>query len=324
MTVATVSRSWSPWKRLLARGVLGINRRNIDYVFVKNARSAYPSVDDKLQTKAICQASGIRVPKTYAVVERHGDLARLERIIHDLSEFVVKPSRGAAGRGLTVVVGTHAGAFETATGARIDLDDLRYHVAGILSGLHSLGGRPDRAIIEQRVRPHPVFDAIACGGTPDVRVVLYDSVPAMAMVRLPTRASRGRANLHQGAAGAGIDLVTGRIFGGVCKDRMVSRHPDTGVPLEGLLIPQWNELLTAATRSSRELGMAYLGVDFVVDSELGPLLLEANARPGLAIQTANRMGLLPRLRTIDDRSVAMTRAERDPGDRSEMIERGNV
>lgn len=47
------------------------------------------------------------------------------------------------------------------------------------------------------------------------------------------------------------------------------------------------------------LGMGYLGIDFVLDASLGPVVLEANARPGLAIQVANRQGLLPRLEFID-------------------------
>jgi hypothetical protein len=40
-------------------------------------------------------------------------------------------------------------------------------------------------------------------------------------------------------------------------------------------------------------------VDLVVDQEQGPLLLELNARPGLAIQIANRDGLYGRLKKID-------------------------
>ena len=47
------------------------------------------------------------------------------------------------------------------------------------------------------------------------------------------------------------------------------------------------------------LEMGYIGVDFVIDAKIGPVVLEANARPGLAIQVAHRIGLLPRLQLID-------------------------
>ncbi|MRR31196.1 alpha-L-glutamate ligase-like protein, partial [bacterium] len=46
-------------------------------------------------------------------------------------------------------------------------------------------------------------------------------------------------------------------------------------------------------------GLGYLGVDLVIDRDRGPLLLELNARPGLAIQLANRHGLRTRLDQVD-------------------------
>ena len=49
--------------------------------------------------------------------------------------------------------------------------------------------------------------------------------------------------------------------------------------------------------------LGYIGVDFVVDPILGPLILELNARPGLNIQLANREGLLPRLNLIDSFAI---------------------
>ena len=146
---------------------------------------------------------------------------------------------------------------------------------------------------------HPTMQRIAVGGTPDIRVILYKNVPVMAMVRLPTTQSEGRANLHQGAAAAAVHLVTGRTFGGVCHNRAITHHPDTGALIAGLEIPGWHELLGAAMKLSDVLGMGYIGVDFVVDVNLGPVVLEANARPGLAIQVAHGQGLLPRLGFID-------------------------
>ena len=150
---------------------------------------------------------------------------------------------------------------------------------------------------------------MAVGGTPDVRIILYRCVPVMAMVRLPTRQSRGRANLHQGAVAAGIHLGSGRTSGGVCNNRAISVHPDTAASIEGLQVPMWDELLTAATNLAEGLELGYLGVDFVLDARLGPIVLEANARPGLAIQVANRRGLCPRLQFIDQQSPEMLRAE---------------
>jgi hypothetical protein len=42
-----------------------------------------------------------------------------------------------------------------------------------------------------------------------------------------------------------------------------------------------------------------LGIDFLIDKDKGPLIVELNARPGLSIQIANRAGLKKRLERIE-------------------------
>jgi hypothetical protein len=96
----------------------------------------------------------------------------------------------------------------------------------------------------------------------------------------------------------------------VCLQRVVTAHPDTGMSIEGVQIPAWDELLSSAIHLADGLEMGYIGVDFVLDADLGPVVLEANARPGLAIQMANRCGLLPRLRFVDAQPAEMLRPDR--------------
>ena len=280
-------------------GILGINRRNLAFIQESNPRALYPRVDNKTITKEICHANGIPVPETYALIRRYGDVRRFPKLISDRTEFVIKPASGAAGRGIVVIAQKKGADYESPSGRLFSEGDLDYHLSTILSGLYSLGGQVDSAIVEQRIIMHPTMQRIAVGGTPDVRIILFRNVPVMAMVRLPTVQSEGRANLHQGAAAAAVHLVTGRTFGGVCNSRMIARHPDTGELIGGLEIPGWRELLAAAMKLADALEMGYIGVDFVIDAKLGPVVLEANARPGLAIQVAHRIGLLPRLKLIE-------------------------
>jgi alpha-L-glutamate ligase-like protein len=312
--VGASRRFWAWPGELSEAGIIGINRRNGRFVLPMNPRRLYPRVDEKHITKGICTAAGIPVPETYALIENNGDVKRFLELSGNRPDFVIKPAAGSAGRGI-VVVARHDGCeFFTSSGQRYTAADLRYHIATVLSGLYSLQGQPDLAIIEQRIVCHETFMNVSEGGTPDVRVVLYRGVPAMAMVRLPTRSSRGKANLHQGAAGAGVDLRTGVTCGGVCQDRAVSRHPDTGHPIAGIEVPFWHDLLRAAMKLAGGLELGYIGVDFVVDATLGPVVLEANARPGLNIQVANRRGLAPRLQYIDSLPE-----ERLRGDTGELI-----
>lgn len=313
-------RFWATPGELRRFGLLGMNRRNAEYLLGANPREHYPRVDDKLQTKRICEARGVPVPATFAVIDRHGDIGRLADLVRVRPEFVIKPARGSGGKGIVVVAGHDDGRFTTSCGQRLRLGDLRHHLSTILSGLHSLGALPDAAIIEQRIVRHAAFENLAVGGTPDIRVIVYRGVPVMAMVRLPTRASQGRANLHQGAIAAAIDLRTGRTHGGVCRDRPIDRHPDTGAPIGGFDVPCWDGVLAAAMRLADILELGYLGLDFVVDEKAGPLLLEANARPGLAIQVAGRQGLVPRLEFVDRQPAERLKAGRRLELLTEMLE----
>ncbi len=286
-------------RQLKERGILGMNRRNAAYILDHNPRQLYPLVDDKLRMRDLCRRIGVPTPEVYATISCQWMLKQLPAFLEEHDDFVIKPNHGSAGRGILVVVGRRGKEFLRHNGQTLTVEELRQHLSDILSGMYSLGGHPDQAIVQQRLRLHPAFAALSYKGIPDIRVVLYRHQPAMAMLRLPTRASGGRANLHQGGIGTGIDLNTGLSNHAVLRNRAVALHPDTGRPVIGVRVPYWEEVLDMSCRVAREVGLGYLGVDIVVDAWEGPMLLEANARPGLAIQIANGQGLLPRLAEID-------------------------
>jgi alpha-L-glutamate ligase-like protein len=281
-------------------GILGINRRNRDYILPLNPRVKYPLFDDKLKTKELLEKNGIPTPKLYFVIGNNYEFRNL-RGINVLEDFVIKPANGAMGRGILVISKKtpEPDVWKKITGDKLTLSDIRYHVSNILAGLYSLGGASDRAFAEYCVKSHEVFFKISYHGVPDVRVVLYRAKPVMCMLRLPTIESEGKANLHQGSVGVGVDMKSGRIFGGVHNGRFINVHPDTGVSLEGIEIPFWEEMLRISEKIAGIFDFGYFGVDFAIDRSLGPLVLELNARPGLNIQIANREGILKRLKEVD-------------------------
>jgi alpha-L-glutamate ligase-like protein len=181
----------------------------------------------------------------------------------------------------------------------VDEEELGHHISNILGGMYSLGGLPDSALVEYRVKFDPIFENISFQGVPDIRALVFRGIPVLAMIRLPTRLSDGKANLHQGAIGVGIDLAAGRTTAGVWYERPVEHHPDTGGGLCGRLIPFWDEILAMTAKCHDFAGLGFIGVDIVLDEDQGPMMLEINARPGLSIQLANRIGLLPRLRHVE-------------------------
>jgi len=293
----------SPWK-LRKLGVVGINRRNGAYIAPCNPRRLYPRVDDKVMTKRLALEAGIAVPALYGVIETNHGIRKLPQLLEGRADFVIKPAHGSGGEGIVVIEGRAGELFRKVNGTMMSMADLQHHVANILSGMYSLGGQPDQAMVEYRVRFDALFAAVAYHGVPDIRTIVYHGYPVMAMIRLPTRQSGGKANLHQGAVGAGIDLASGRTLGGVWHNRQIEIHPDTGAAIAGLEIPQWPLLLRLAASCHELAGLGYLGVDVVLDAALGPLVLELNARPGLAIQIANGNGLRGALEAVD-REVAV-------------------
>ncbi|MDX2411986.1 MAG: alpha-L-glutamate ligase-like protein [Woeseiaceae bacterium] len=290
-------------KKLRAEGVLGLNERNADYIMRLNPRRFYPRVDDKALTKELATAAGMAVPELYGMITNQGEVRNFTDIVGERGSFVVKPAQGSGGDGILVVTGRSRrkrDSFRLASGVLISTAEISHHISNIVSGQYSLSGNPDKALIEYCVSFDPIFADVSYQGVPDIRVIVYRGYPAMAMVRLPTRASDGKANLHQGALGAGIDMSSGQTLAGVLQNDIVEEHPDTGALVAGLSIPHWDFILESAARCYEVTELGYLGVDMVIDRSLGALILEMNARPGLNIQIANCTGLATRITRIDE------------------------
>lgn len=290
-------------RKLREAGVLGLNERNAEFIMRLNPRRLYPRVDDKALTKQLALEAGMPVPDLYGIIDNQGDIRRFAKIVADHDSFVVKPAQGSGGEGILVITGRSKrkrDSFRLSSGVVITEDEIAHHISNIVSGQYSLSGTLDKALIEYCVHFDPIFAEVSYQGVPDIRVIVYRGYPAMAMVRLPTRASDGKANLHQGAVGAGVDIARGVTLTGVLRNDLVEEHPDTGALIAGLEIPQWDFILESAARGYEVTGLGYLGVDMVIDADRGPLILEMNARPGLNIQIANGTGLSNRISRLDE------------------------
>lgn len=286
-------------RQLREKGIMGINNRNAGYIQTYNERHLYPIVDDKLTTKKYAIERNLAVPPLYNTIASPSELQHLEEVLAPYDDFVIKPANGSGGDGILVIDGKYADRYRTVSGKLISIDEIYTLMLDTLSGVYSLGGQPDTVMIEYRVKFDPVFSQISYQGVPDVRIIVFKGIPTMAMVRLPTMQSGGKANLHQNAIGAGIDIATGKTLSGVQGNSIVTAHPDTHASIVDVQVPHWDKLLDIASGCYELCGLGYLGVDLVLDKELGPLILELNARPGLNIQIANNDGLVKRLEKIE-------------------------
>lgn len=284
---------------LRARGVMGMNQRNISYIARYNDRRLYPRVDNKLLTKELALEEGIAVPDLLGTVSFQHDVKDVFDLLPDDRGFCIKPSKGSGGKGIMVVTSCDEKGYRKASGSYVQKQDIVRHISNILAGLFSLGGDADVAMLEALIEFDPLFAGYSHEGVPDIRLIIFKGYPVMAMLRLATHASDGKANLHQGAVGVGLDITTGKAISAVQHNEIITHHPDTGKVLSDIVIDNWPSLMKLASKCYEVSELGYLGVDLVLDKHRGPLVLELNARPGLAIQIANQKGMLENLKHIE-------------------------
>jgi alpha-L-glutamate ligase-like protein len=278
-----------------SREVLGMNARNLEFIQGGGSKRARRLVDSKLATKKVLIKAGLPVAKIIGKIKNWQEFSKFDWTALPKS-FVLKPNRGLGGEGIMVTFGRRKnGEWVLPQDRSAKLKDIVIRTANILDGDFSLTQTPDIAFFEERIKIHPAFKLYSYKGVPDIRIIVYNKVPVMSMLRLPTRESNGKANLHAGGIGLGIDISTGRTTHAVFKNKMIDYLPGTVIPLRGLQIPEWDELLRIAIESQIASGLTYVGADLALDREVGPIVMELNARPGLSIQNANLAPLKDRL-----------------------------
>ena len=290
------------------RQFLTKNERNKVYLR-KNSAEGRSIADSKYKTKRRLSKAGVSVPQ---LIARFKNMEEWENFDWTKIEenIVIKPVSGYGGEGIVIIRKRQKnGDFLLMNGKTMNLEEIKLHGGEILGGRYSLHGNSDSIIVEERVKIHPMFLNYTKSGTPDIGVIVYNHVPVMAFLRIPTDKSGGKANLQQGGYGLGIDLATGiTTFGIVGKGEEVKKIYDfrkkKNIKVNGIKIPFWKEILETAVKCQRAIpGLGFMRVDVVLDKEDGPKVLEVNARPGLSIQLCNKAGLKRRIEKIDDINV---------------------
>lgn len=290
-------------------GLLGMNARNLQYIRPHNRKRGMELADNKLLCKRVLKKNNLGVPGLIAKIKTIEELEQFD--FNSLPEsFVLKPNRGFGGGGILIVYArkkNRSDAWIKADGSIITIEDLKSHIQNILDGSFSLANIPDIAFFEERLKLLKLFKPYSYKGIPDIRVIVFNHVPVMAMLRLPTRASDGKANLQQGAVGVGIDLATGTTTTAIIgKGQIIEHVPGTRMVLSGIKIPYWKEILRMSVEAQALSGLGFLGADVSIDRDRGPVILELNARPGLSIQLANLSGLKERLRRVSGLKIKTT------------------
>ncbi|MEN8252857.1 MAG: sugar-transfer associated ATP-grasp domain-containing protein [Patescibacteria group bacterium] len=283
--------------------ILGMNAR---YFFTKlNSSKSRKFGFSKLKTKILLQENKIATAKLYHVLE---SMEQLEQLQWETipTPFVIKPVSGSAGKGILVILEKkeNKSIWLTNGKERLNSNDLELHIRNILDGEFSTWGSQFHALIEEMIPPHPKLAKLSYQGTPDVRVIVFNSVPVMAMLRIPTKESNGKANLDKGALGIGVDIATGiTTYGIKGKGESITHFPKGKKKINGVSIPFWSETLELAVAAANVAEYQFMGADLFIHETKGPMVVELNGFPGLSIQLANKEGLKKRLERVEGLEV---------------------
>ncbi|CAL2056940.1 sugar-transfer associated ATP-grasp domain-containing protein [Tenacibaculum sp. 190524A05c] len=276
--------------------VMGINERNVSLIYPNNNRKYYKLADDKVLAKEILDENTIPCADTYAVIEKISGIQKGWELVKKYDKLAIKPANGSGGGGIKILKKDSQENW-ISSGKIIHEEEIFLHMASIIMGQYSLGS-DDRVLIEKCIESHSFFHEIYPAGVPDFRVILLNRKPVMSMLRVPTDKSDGKANLHQGGLGIGINMEDGTLTYAYDGKSYFEVHPDNGNQILGKKIPYWNEILEISVQTAASFPLNYLGVDIVIDQELGPLIMEVNVRPGLGIQLANKTGMKKVLKNL--------------------------
>ena len=279
-------------------GLLWQNARNLKYIKGFNSKMAKKLADSKLKTKDFLRSKWIPVPNTLAILSKYEEIT--DDMISKLQPpFVIKPNAGFWWKGIIVIDKLDSSwNFVSNTSQVYTGKDIHSHLLNVLDWFFSLSWSRDRIIIEKKIEINDEVQILGKYGLPDIRIIVFNMVPVMAMLRVPTAKSWWKANLHSWACAAWIDIWTGKLTYITQYSKIIKSIPWIW-DVRGLVLPDWDTMLEMAVRVQKETNIWYLGCDIVMDNKDGPLLLEMNIRPGLEVQVANLARLKDRLEKVE-------------------------
>jgi len=279
-------------------GLLWQNARNLKYIKWFNSKLARELADSKLKTKEFLKTKKIPVPETFSILKSHSEIT--DDFVNKLSPpFVIKPNKGFWWKWIIVIDKKDSlWNLLSITGKVYSNSEIKNHLLNIIDWFFSLSGSRDTVVIEKKIEIDEEVQTLWTYGLPDIRMIVFNMVPVMAMLRIPTEKSWWKANLHSWACAAWIDIWTGKLTYITQFWKIIKSVPDIG-DIRWLILPNWDKMLEMAVKVQKETRIGYLWCDIVMDNKDWPLLLEINIRPGLEVQVANMARLKDRLERVE-------------------------
>jgi hypothetical protein len=230
---------------------------------------------DKYLFALLMQALGYPTPRLLALLEPDSITwlePRLTAPFASLADAVgvdayCKPRYGERGRGVF----------------RLQVDGGEVLINGEPASLEDVAGRiRKKAVLQQRLIQHADLALLHPSSVNTLRLITVRDATGTRMFSLPLlRIGFGGSVVDNGAGGGiqvFVDPTTGRLRGPGLKFRggTVSRHPDSGIDLDGFEVPHYACAVDLSVRLHGELpGLHTVGWDLAITAD-GPVFIEGN------------------------------------------------
>ena len=321
-------------------GILWLNARNLIFIRKFNPKKNMRLISNKYKTKLFLEKRGIPVPLTYTHITNRKELFEFDFNSLQQSSFVTKPNKWSKGRGISIIKqiihdNTHNQKTwlpSTWLAKRSDRRKQRYEqiifrwmpvfsytykigkktlsdrlfkqwLLWILDGQHTTGDQEDTILVEEKIEPGLWFEQFCEYGLADIRVICFNMIPIAAMLRIPTKKSKGKANLAQWGIVLWIDMSTGKVTSLSLRWKLYKKSfPQIYSHFFGQMIPWRKDILLFSATVQYFLNIWFLWLDWVITPD-GPKLLEANARSWLEIQNITELPLRSIMRKVQDITI---------------------
>jgi hypothetical protein len=232
-----------------------------------------------------CARVGISTPKCFGLFHPKTGITAGGRPLRDLEDLgallsatnggvAIKPIAGSHGDNVMIVdnFDTQSQMLTRANGEKMKLEELH----GILAE------KPYQWVLQERVRQNPALSRLHASSLNTARIItLLTADGSIEILAAVLRIGTGQGevdNTTGGGIAAAIDLSSGACGAAVSQStiRKIANHPDSGCPIEGFVVPDWENMKAATVDAHTRLPFARsLGWDVAL-GEQGPVILEVN------------------------------------------------
>jgi len=249
--------------------LLGQNARNLNYILEHNDEDSKILADSKLKTKDFLSKKWISVSPSIAIVKDIIELDSFDFFSLPLP-FVIKPNQWYWGKWIIIIDKIEDEFFIWNDNTKYSQLDLKKHSEEILQWFYSLSWNRDKVIFERKIVLHHSIELLWKFWLPDVRIIVFNLVPVMAMLRVPTQNSKWKANLHMWACWVWIDIWTWKLTNINQFGKSIKSIPWIW-DVRNIELPFWQEILLLASKVQNVTSIWYVWCDIVLDDIKWPI-----------------------------------------------------